>query len=123
MLTERFARQQRLTQASEFKNVFANPYVKHGDANMLLLAKKNTHQIARLGLAVAKKQLKQAVSRNRFKRLVRESFRHHLGIIKGLDIVVVARSGAEAKTNTELFNLLSKNWHILIKKCEKSSQT
>lgn len=120
-LTGRFARQQRLTQASEFKDVFAKPYVKQGDANMLLLGKKNNQNTARLGLAVAKKQLKLAVSRNRFKRLTRESFRHHLDILKDLDIVVVARSGANNKTNKELLELLSKNWHILRKKCEKLS--
>lgn len=120
-LTGRFTRQQRLTQASEFKDVFAKPCVKQGDANMLLLGKKNTHKTARLGLAVAKKQLKLAVSRNRFKRLTRESFRHHLDILKDLDIVVVARSGAKNKTNKELLDLLSKNWHILRKKCKNLS--
>jgi ribonuclease P protein component len=121
-LTGCFSRLQRLTQASEFKSVFANPCVKQGDANMLLLAIKNNHQTARLGLAVAKKQLKRAVSRNRFKRLTRESFRQHLKSIDNMDIVVIARSGAERKTNDELFNLLSKNWLILNKKCEKLSQ-
>ncbi len=122
MSTGRFARQQRLTQASEFKQVFAKPCAKQGDANMLLLGKKNHHKTARLGLAVAKKQLKYAVSRNRFKRLARESFRHHMDIVKGLDIVVVARSGALNKTNRELLDLLAKNWHNLRKKCAKSSQ-
>lgn len=122
MLTGRFTRQQRLTQPSQFKNVFADPYVKQGDANMLLLGIKNDEKTARLGLAVAKKQLKRAVSRNRFKRLTRESFRQHLNVIKNLDIVVIARSGAEHKTNRELLDLLSKNWHILNKKCEKLSQ-
>ncbi len=119
MLTGRFARQQRLTQASEFKDVFANSCVKQGDANMLLLGIRNNQETARLGLAVAKKQLKKAVSRNRFKRLTRESFRQHLNIIKGLDIVVVARAGALNKTNQELLTILSKNWHILSKKCVK----
>lgn len=118
-LTGCFSRQQRLTQASEFKDVFANPCIKQGDANMLLLGKRNRRKTARLGLAVAKKQLKSAVSRNRFKRLTRESFRHHLDILKNLDVVVVARAGAERKTNRELLDLLSKNWHILSKKCEK----
>jgi len=117
--TGRFTRQQRLTQASEFKSVFAKPCVKQGDASMLLLGIKNNKDTARLGLAVAKKQLKHAVSRNRFKRLTRESFRHHLNIIKDLDIVVIARAGAEKKTNQELLDLLSKNWHILSKKCAK----
>lgn len=119
MLTGRFARQQRLTQASEFKSVFDDPCVKQGDSSMLLLGKKNTHKTARLGLAVAKKQLKFAVSRNRFKRLTRESFRQHLEILKDLDIVVIARSGALRKSNKELLELLSKNWQILSKKCEK----
>lgn len=122
MLTGRFARQQRLTQASQFKSVFADPYVKQGDANMLLLGIKNDQDTARLGLAVAKKQLKLAVSRNRFKRLTRESFRQHLHVIKNLDIVVIARSGAERKTNSELLDLLAKNWQLLNKKCEKLSQ-
>jgi ribonuclease P protein component len=121
-LTGRFTRQHRLTQASEFKSVFAKPYVKQGDANMLLLGKKNNQNTPRLGLAVAKKQLKHAVSRNRFKRLTRESFRFHLDIIKDLDVVVVARAGAKDKTNKELLDLLSKNWQILRKKCEKLSQ-
>ena len=121
-LTGRFTRQQRLTQPSEFKNVFANPWVKQGDANMLILGIKNNHHTARLGLAVAKKQLKHAVSRNRFKRLTRESFRHHLDILKDLDVVVVARAGAEKRTNRELLETLSKNWHILRKNCEKLSQ-
>ena len=122
MYTGRFARQQRLTQASEFKKVFANPCVKQGDANMLLLGLKNDQNTARLGLAVAKKQLKRAVARNRFKRLTRESFRHHLDVLKDLDIVVIARAGAGRKTNQELLDLLSKNWLALIKKCEKLSQ-
>lgn len=122
MLTGRFARQHRLTQASEFKNVFAAPVIKQGDANMLLLAIKNNQPTARLGLAVAKKQLKLAVARNRFKRLTRESFRQHLNNMSSLDIVVIARSGALRKSNKELLDLLSKNWQILNKKCEKLSQ-
>lgn len=119
MLTGRFSRQQRLTQPSDFKNVFARPCVKQGDANMLILGRQNKHKTARLGLAVAKKQIKRAVARNRFKRLARESFRHHLNIIKNLDIVIVARAGAEQKSNRELLEILSKNWHRLNKKCEK----
>jgi len=119
MSTGRFARQQRLIQASEFKKVFANPCVKQGDANMLLLGRKNTLNTPRLGLAVAKKQIKRAVARNRFKRLTRESFRQHLSRLTNIDIVVVARAGAEKKTNKELFDIFAKNWQILINKCEK----
>lgn len=119
VFTGRFARQQRLTQASEFKSVFVDPCVKQGDANMLLLGRKNNHNTPRLGLAVAKKQIKHAVARNRFKRLIRESFRQHMDMLKDLDVVVVARAGATTKTNQELREIVDRNWHILKKKCEK----
>jgi len=119
MFTGRFARQQRLTQASEFKKVFTDPCVKQGDESMLLLGRKNKHNTARLGLAVAKKQLKRAVARNRFKRLTRESFRQNLLILKDMDIVVVARSGSAYKTNRELLDLFAKNWLLLKQKCAK----
>ena len=122
MSTGRFARQQRLLQASEFKHVFSNPCAKQGDANMLLLGRKNSQNIARLGLAIAKKQLKRAVARNRFKRLIRESFRQHQDLLHNLDIVVMARSGVAFRTNKEILDLLEQNWQILVKKCEKSSQ-
>ena len=122
MFTGRFARQQRLTQASEFKKVFVDPCARLGDANMLVLVRKNDKNTARLGLAVAKKQIKKAVARNRFKRLTRESFRQHLELLNNLDVVVVARSGALLKSNREILDLLSKQWHVLRKKCEKSSQ-
>lgn len=121
-LTGQFARQQRLTQALDFKKVFVSPCAKQGDANMLVLGRKNNFNTARLGFAVAKKQLKHAVARNRFKRLTRESFRHHLELLKGFDVVVVARSGSALKTNRELYELLAKNWHVLVKKCEAFSQ-
>lgn len=122
MSTGRFARQQRLLQASEFKKVFSNPCAKQGDANMLILGRKNSLKSARLGLAVAKKQLKHAVARNRFKRLIRESFRQHQAELHNLDIVVMARSGAAFRTNREILDLLEKHWLGLVKKCEKSSQ-
>ena len=122
MSTGRFARQQRLLQASEFNNVFSKPCAKQGDANMLILSRKNSLKTARLGLAVAKKNLKLAVARNRFKRLTRESFRHHQSLLSNYDIVVMARSGAAQKSNRELLDIFEINWKALVKKCERSSQ-
>lgn len=121
MATERFARQQRLNNATEFKQVFSHPCARRGDASMLVLGRKNHLDYARLGLAVAKKQIKKAVSRNRVKRLVRESFRQHGDLLKGLDIVVVARSGAEQVKNREMLEMIQDHWHFVKSTCEKSS--
>ena len=121
MATEHFARQHRLSHATEFKQVFAHPCARRGDSAMLVLGRKNHLDYARLGLAVAKKQLKKAVSRNRVKRLVRESFRRHLELLKGYDVVVVARSGAEMVKNQEMLAAIENHWHFVKASCEKSS--
>ena len=47
----------------------------------------------RLGLSVSKR-LGHAPCRNRWKRLIREVYRHHLDAAAGLDIIVIPRRGA-----------------------------
>ena len=48
-----------------------------------------------MGLVVSRK-VGPAVARNRFKRLLREAFRLHLGELpEGLDLVVIPRRAAE----------------------------
>ena len=49
---------------------------------------KNKMQHARLGLVVTKKGNAKAVRRNRIKRIVRETFRHHQANLGRYDIVL-----------------------------------
>jgi len=70
------------------------------------------HQ-ARLGLAIAKKQLPRAVDRNRIKRVVRESFR--LLQVQEHDFVVLARRDTVTATNAQLFLSLKHHWDRLLK--------
>lgn len=71
---------------------------------------------ARLGLAIAKKQVRRAVDRNRIKRIVRESFRHHQQQLASVDYVVMARRDTAAASNAELFVSLQHHWKRLIKR-------
>ncbi len=71
---------------------------------------------ARLGLAIAKKQVRRAVDRNRIKRVVRESFRHHQKQLASMDCVVMARRDTSAATNEELFASLQQHWRRLLKR-------
>ena len=120
MNSGRFARHQRLLKPSEFKHVFARPQ-RQSDSLMTLLARENKLNHARLGLAISKKQLPRAVDRNRIKRIIRESFRVHQDQLVGLDIVIMARSGITALSNSSIFETLDKHWQRLAEKCEKSS--
>jgi ribonuclease P protein component len=54
---------------------------------------------ARLGLAIARKQVRRAVDRNRLKRIARECFRKQRDTLHGIDLVVMARAEA-AKADT-----------------------
>ena len=117
MFSGRFARHQRLLRPAEFKQVFALP-CKISDKHLSLLCRQNDLPYARLGLAIAKKQIKTAVGRNRIKRMSRESFRQFQSQLAGLDIVVLARTSAAQLTNQELHGVLENLWQGLLKKCK-----
>lgn len=119
MFTGRFSRQQRLLKPSEFKRVFTRP-AKAGDKHLTLLGRKNELGHARLGLAIAKRNIKTAVARNRIKRMVRESFRQVHARLGALDIVVLAKPPAAQASKKELFKALDHLWQDLENKCKDS---
>lgn len=72
---------------------------------------------ARLGLAISKRQIRSAAKRNRLKRRIRESFRHHQLDLKGIDIVVMARRGVDEWTSDAIYSSLTRHWRQVIRKC------
>ena len=44
-------------------------------------------------MAISKRHARTAVERNRVKRLVRETFRHHRAALPVIDVVVMLRNG------------------------------
>ena len=82
--------------------------IPEGQAEQIMFAK--------LGLVVAKKHLKKAVDRNRFKRLTRESFRCNQRQLLGLNLVVLARAGAREASNEVISELLEKAWRYIERK-------
>jgi len=115
-----FARSVRLTQALQYRQVFANP-IRTVDRYFTLLATSNNTDGARLGLAVSKKSIRKASGRNRIKRQIRESFRHTRIQLPAIDIVVMAKFGAEKIPSLQIRNSLEQHWIKLTRLCEKSS--
>ena len=56
----------------------------------------------RLGLALAKKQIKRSHERNRVKRLLRESFRANTQRLAGLEFIAMAKTAAQKTPNPVL---------------------
>ncbi|MCJ7589891.1 MAG: ribonuclease P protein component [Woeseiaceae bacterium] len=69
------------------------------DKFFTVLCRDNEDEIARLGLAISKKQCRKATARNRIKRVTREAFRQHQHKLKGLDIVVINQPAAAMAKN------------------------
>ena len=117
--TARFERRARLLKAEEYTQVFNKAY-RSRDQYFTVLAKPKSIGRAKLGLAVSKKRAKRAVSRNRLKRIIRESFRLSQSIIACADYVVMIQQNSEKISNKQLFVSLEKHWLNLKKQCADS---
>ena len=102
----------KLSQPDHYRRVFENPKYKVSSGAFLLLATPGATQSSRLGVVVAKKNIRLAARRNRIKRLVREHFRRH-PFDKAIDLVVLAKSGADQVDSPGLWQELDKLWRAL----------
>ena len=72
----------------------------------------------RLGIIVAKKNVKLAVQRNRIKRLLRETFRNERFQLPKIDIIVLAKKGVHQAENSEVIAELDYLWRKLKRKVQ-----
>jgi ribonuclease P protein component len=105
----RFEKEDRLLNAAAFGRVFEKAH-RSRDKWFTVLSRDNNESGARLGLAISKKHCRKAAARNRIKRIVRESFRHHQAELGSVDVVVINQPAAGAATNRELFDSLAGHW-------------
>lgn len=86
----RFRPSDRLRMESDFKRVYQRR-VRASDQTLLIYVCENGSNRTRLGLSVSRK-VGGAVVRNRWRRLIREAFRHHRGSLPaGVDLVVIPK--------------------------------
>ena len=84
---------------------------------MTLLVSKHSSKRPRLGFAIAKKQVKRAVDRNKLKRLFRESFRQYQAELPSKDFVIMVKHKIIFQTNQNIFELMESNWQLVKLKC------
>lgn len=114
-----FGRSKRLLTKAAYKAVFDDSSYRVSHRNLLMLARPNGLKEARLGLIVAKKNVRLAVKRNRIKRVVRDSFRLNQQALETLDIIFLARRGLEKLEPAVQHKLLLDSWQKLSRQMSK----
>jgi ribonuclease P protein component len=66
---------------------------------------RNSEKFARLGIIASKRSLSAATDRNRVKRIIRESFRHHNIKNRKLDLVVMTKRDYSWMMNARIDSL------------------
>jgi len=104
-----------LQDADSYSRVFKRPN-RSADNFFTILWRRNNLEQGRLGLAIAKKNIRRAVDRNLVKRVIRESFRHHRESLAGIDTVVLSRRGLPLFNKQELRASLDRHWERVARK-------
>lgn len=116
MVNYSFSRELRLLTPDDFQPVFKNA-IPAVSPHLTLLARKNSLDHPRIGMAIPKKHIKRAVGRNRIRRIVREQFRLQQHQLPAIDIVVIAKAGIADLSNQEINTILDKLWRKLVQRC------
>ena len=110
-----FTLQHRLSGRVAFENVMKTPLHRLGADVFLLIPQGNTLTHGRLGIIVAKKNVKKATRSNWVKRKCREYFRCNQHKVGHFDIVLLARKGIADLSHDELTQRLDVVWKKLAK--------
>ena len=106
-----FTNRERLLTVSQFKQVF-DQSTKLSSEAFTILSRENTLGTSRLGMVVAKRNVKRSVDRNLIKRIIRESFRLNKAQLTSRDFVVIferpIKNVQRDKIRHQLINLWSR---------------
>jgi len=85
------SKQERIVNDKEFEHVYKTGTIRKSGC-LIVRSLANNLKYSRLGVAVSKKIFRNAVTRNRIKRLIREAFRlNKYQLPKGIDFIVGVR--------------------------------
>jgi ribonuclease P protein component len=102
----------RLSEPQQFAGVFNAPLIRVSTRAFLVLAIPSPAPQSRIGIVVAKKNIRKATRRNRLKRIIREHFRLS-PLCTPLDLVVLARHSADELSNPMVWRDLEKLWRAV----------
>ena len=110
----RFKRTSRLLNRPSFQAVF-QAKKKRFCGSFVIYSQKNQLNHPRIGIILSKKQVRLACDRNRLRRIIRESFRHHRNSLPNSDFVLVGLNRMQQLTSKEIVLCIEKQWQYFQK--------
>lgn len=112
LANNRLVKSKRLRCSKDFKHVFQQG-IKLKQGCLTTYTRPNNLGYARLGLAITKKAVPNATSRNRVKRVIREHFRIAQRLLPSIDLVIAVKS--QCLSNKQILSCdLDKQWSRLV---------
>lgn len=108
-----FQKENRLLKSEDFAFVFKKPLKVSGES-FDIYVRPNKLSLARLGLAVPKKAIKLAVTRNRIKRVFREYFRAEQSSLNGFDVVIVVKKPMGIVEHKKQASVVAAHWQCMM---------
>ncbi|WP_435979533.1 ribonuclease P protein component [Psychrobacter sp. DM4] len=113
--TTRFIKTQRLLKPDDFRAVFDAPDQKLHQSHLMAFVRDNIYEQPRVGMAITKRKVPTAVTRNLIKRQIREQFRVKSLKLKNKDIVFIVKKSVKDLDKKELIDEINN----ILKKIEK----
>ncbi len=114
-LTTRFTKEQRLLTPVAFREVFDAPERKIHQSHLMAFVRPNTQGQPRVGMAITKRKVPNAVTRNLIKRQIREQFRIQATNLENKDIVFIVKKNVKGLDRKDIKNQINN----IFKKIEK----
>ena len=90
-----FTKEQRILTPKAFREVFDAPERKLHQSHLMAFIRSNTKDQPRIGMAITKRKVPTAVSRNLIKRQIRENFRIQANNLESKDIVFIVKKSVK----------------------------
>ena len=84
---------------------------------------KNKTNACRLGVSLPKKIIAKATTRNRIKRLIKNSFSMFFQETAGIDVVVRAKKEPQPNTSDKILQSLDQHWKAIMSQHNKKNKT
>ena len=108
--------------SSDYQFVFSKAR-RFGNHAFTVLARENGLAHPRLGLAISKKCAKNAVDRNRIKRIFRESFRLNQQQLVAVDIIAMCKPSALKLEKSEIRRQIELQWRFINQKFSSTDKS